>query len=134
MCDPAVLSRNDPIRNSGGPYQVVAPSDIAPPENPNVALHVLSQDDILRTVQDFKTAAHNAIFSAGFDGVEVHGAHGYLIDEFLQDTSNQRTDIWGGTIANRSRFALEIMKEVVKVVGEERVSIRLSPFNDLKGM
>jgi 2,4-dienoyl-CoA reductase-like NADH-dependent reductase (Old Yellow Enzyme family) len=81
----------------------------------------------------FKQAAINAK-EAGFDGVEVHGASGYLITQFLESGSNQRTDDYGGSIANRSRFALEVLKEVSDVLGPERVGIKLSPaggYNDM---
>ncbi|KAJ7949725.1 12-oxophytodienoate reductase [Quillaja saponaria] len=71
--------------------------------------------------------AQNAI-EAGFDGVEIHGAHGYLIDQFLKDKVNDRTDNYGGSLENRSRFALEIVEAVANEIGAERVGIRLSPF------
>ena len=70
---------------------------------------------------------------AGFDGVELHGANGYLIDQFLQDVSNRRTDEYGGSIENRSRFALEVIEAVSKAIGQERTAIRLSPWNDVHG-
>ncbi|MDF5507545.1 alkene reductase, partial [Vibrio parahaemolyticus] len=72
---------------------------------------------------------------AGFDGVEIHGANGYLIDNFLRDGSNLRTDEYGGSVENRARFLLEIVKEVVEVWGPGRVGLRTSPlngFNDMK--
>lgn len=77
-------------------------------------------------VRDFRHAARNAI-SAGFDGVEVHGANGYLLDQFLRSSTNQRTDDYGGSIENRARLLLEVMREVVEEVGRERVGLRLSP-------
>lgn len=69
-----------------------------------------------------------------FDGVEIHGANGYLIDQFIQDNVNQRTDEYGGSIENRNRFALEVTDAVVKVIGAERTAIRLSPFSTFQGM
>ncbi|KAK3200339.1 hypothetical protein Dsin_023754 [Dipteronia sinensis] len=72
-------------------------------------------------------AARNAI-EAGFDGVEIHGAHGYLIDQFLKDEVNDRTDQYGGSIENRCRFALEIVEAIANEIGAHRVGIRLSPF------
>ena len=102
------------------------------PENPDVQVHALTHEEILQTIQDYRTAARNAI-RAGFDGVEVHGGNGYLVDEFLQDNSNQRRDQWGGTIENRSRFGLEVMREVIEEVSEKRASIRLSPFSTFQG-
>ncbi|KAJ7673852.1 hypothetical protein DFH06DRAFT_750779 [Mycena polygramma] len=78
-------------------------------------------------------AAKNAI-RAGFDGVEVHAANGYLIDQFIQDVSNHRTDEYGGSPANRSRFALEVLDAVTKAVGDERTGIRLSPWSPFQEM
>lgn len=65
--------------------------------------------------------------STGFDGVEVHGAHGYLIDQFLKDKVNDRSDEYGGSLENRCRFALEVIEAVVNEIGPDRVGIRLSP-------
>ena len=67
---------------------------------------------------------------AGFDGVEIHGAHGYLIDQFLKDQINDRTDEYGGCLQNRSRFALEVVEAIINEIGSDRVGIRLSPFAD----
>ncbi|KAJ7949721.1 12-oxophytodienoate reductase [Quillaja saponaria] len=89
----------------------------------------LRTDEIPLIVNDFRLAARNAI-EAGFDGVEIHGAHGYLIDQFLKDKVNDRTDNYGGSLENRSRFALEIVEAVANEIGAERVGIRLSPFAD----
>jgi NADPH2 dehydrogenase len=84
-------------------------------------------------VQLYATAASNAI-EAGFDGVEVHGANGYLIDQFLQDVSNKRTDEYGGTMANRVRFAQEVIDAVVKRIGPKRTAIRVSPWGRFGGL
>ncbi|KAI3499164.1 hypothetical protein L1887_34957 [Cichorium endivia] len=73
------------------------------------------------------TAARNAI-EAGFDGVEIHGAHGYLIEQFMKDQVNDRTDQYRGSLQNRCRFALEIVEAVVNEIGPDRVGIRLSSF------
>lgn len=86
----------------------------------------LDAEEIPGIVRDFRHAARNAI-SAGFDGVEVHGANGYLLDQFLKTGANQRRDDYGGSIANRSRLLLEVMREVCEEVGSERVGLRLSP-------
>lgn len=94
----------------------------------------LTEEEIVQTIGDYATAAKNAVEKAGFDGVEIHGAHGYLIDQFTQDKSNQRTDKWGGSIENRSRFALEVTKAVTAAVGAERTGIRLSPWAQFQGM
>lgn len=93
----------------------------------------MTEDDIRQTIEDYATAAKNAI-EAGFDGVEIHGANGYLIDQFLQDTCNKRTDGWGGSVEKRARFALEVTRAVVEAVGASRTAIRLSPYSDFQGM
>ncbi|KAL7935985.1 FMN-linked oxidoreductase [Trichoderma chlorosporum] len=94
----------------------------------------LTMEEIKILVQDFAAAARRAVFDAEFDGVEVHGGYGYLVDQFIQDTSNQRTDCYGGSVENRSRFALEVMRAVVDAVGPERSAIRLSPWCSWQGM
>lgn len=81
----------------------------------------------------FKRAAVNAI-EAGFDGVEVHAANGYLIDQFLRDGSNKRQGPYGGSIQNRARFLFEVMKEVTSAVGADRVGVRISPLNSYNSM
>ncbi len=86
----------------------------------------LETDEIAGVVDDFRSAAANAI-RAGFDGVEVHGAHGYLIDAFLRDGSNLRSDRYGGSIENRARFLLEVMAAVIGEIGADRSGIRISP-------
>ena len=93
----------------------------------------LETDEIPGIVEQFRQGAENAK-AAGFDGVELHGAFGYLIDQFLQDCSNQRTDEYGGSIENRSRFLLEVVGAVVEVWGGEYVGIKLSPSNTFYGM
>lgn len=93
----------------------------------------LEIEEITGIVEQFRQGAKNAL-AAGFDGVELHGAFGYLIDQFLQDGSNQRTDEYGGSIENRSRFLLEVVAAVVDVWGGERVGIKLSPSNTFYGM
>ncbi|KAF2085266.1 NADH:flavin oxidoreductase/NADH oxidase family protein [Saccharata proteae CBS 121410] len=94
----------------------------------------LTEEEIWGFIGDYATAAKNAVEKAGFDGVEIHGAHGYLIDQFTQDVSNKRTDAWGGSIENRSRFAVEVAKAVTSAVGPDRVGIRLSPYSNFQGM
>jgi len=93
------------------------------------------------TVEEIKTysqwyaaAADKAVNQAGFDGVELHFANGYLPDQFLQDVSNQRADEYGGSIENRARFPLEIIEAVSDAVGEDRVGFRISPWNPWQGM
>jgi N-ethylmaleimide reductase len=94
----------------------------------------LETQEIAGVVEQFRRGAERAK-EAGFDGVEIHGANGYLIDQFLRDGSNQRTDSYGGSIENRARFMLEVTSAVVGVWGADRVGIRLSPngtFNDMR--
>ncbi|KAI3494771.1 hypothetical protein L1887_40382 [Cichorium endivia] len=92
----------------------------------------LNTNEISGIVNDYRIAARNAI-EAGFDGAEIHGAHGYLIDQFLKDEINDRTDEYGGSIENRCRFALEVLESVVNEIGANRVGIRLSPFANYMG-
>lgn len=93
----------------------------------------LKEDEIWGYIKDYAQGAKNSI-AAGFDGVEIHGANGYLIDQFTQDTCNKRSDAWGGSIDKRSRFGLEVAKAVVDAVGAEKVGIRLSPFSTFQSM
>lgn len=86
----------------------------------------LEAGEIPGIVNDFRTAARHAI-EAGFDGVEIHGAHGYLLDAFLRDGANKRTDAYGGSIENRARFLLEVMAAVTAEIGADKVGIRISP-------
>ncbi|WP_151448879.1 alkene reductase [Lacisediminimonas profundi] len=93
----------------------------------------LAMDEIAGIVDEFRRAAANAI-RAGFDGVEIHGANGYLIDQFLRDGANQRADRYGGSVENRCRFALEVVDAVVAEIGAGRVGIRLSPVAPVNGL
>lgn len=93
----------------------------------------LSESEIHEYIGNFAQAARNAI-AAGFDGVELHGANGFLIDQFTQDTCNQRTDSWGGNIENRARFAVEVTRAMVNAIGADRVAIKLSPWSPDQGM
>ncbi len=85
-------------------------------------------------IESFVTAARLAVGPAGFDGVELHGANGYIIDQFLNAASNQRTDGWGGSIDGRIRFATETARRVAAAIGKERVGLRISPFGVFNGM
>ncbi|GAA0583496.1 alkene reductase [Paractinoplanes ferrugineus] len=88
----------------------------------------LTEDEILATIADFAAAARNAV-EAGFDGVEIHGANGYLVQQFLAANANRRTDRWGGDVAGRIRFAVEVAKATAAAIGPNRVGIRISPAN-----
>ena len=94
----------------------------------------MTRDEIKQTVADFAHAARNAV-EAGFDGVEVHGANGYLIQQFLSTNVNLRSDEYGGPIENRARFLFEVVDAVIAAIGKERTGLRLSPgseFNDIR--
>eukprot|EP00906_Rhabdomonas_costata_P004750 RCo007046 len=95
--------------------------------------HALTVEEIKQTVQDYATAAKNAL-AAGFDGVQVHSANGYLPDQFLQSCSNKREDAYGGSIENRLRFLKEVLEAVCAAIGKERVWVRFSPNGDFNGM
>jgi 2,4-dienoyl-CoA reductase-like NADH-dependent reductase (Old Yellow Enzyme family) len=88
----------------------------------------MNEADIREVVQQFASAAKNAI-EAGFDGVEIHGANGYLLDTFVHDNINDRTDTYGGSLENRLRFPLEVVDAVVAQIGRERTAIRVAPFH-----
>jgi len=93
----------------------------------------MSNEDIVQAQNEYVQAAKNAM-KAGFDGVEIHAANGYLIDQFINSTSNKRSDEYGGSIENRSRFALEIAQKVVDAIGAEKTGIRISPYGAFNGM
>jgi 2,4-dienoyl-CoA reductase-like NADH-dependent reductase (Old Yellow Enzyme family) len=93
----------------------------------------LRLDEMARIVEDFQTAARNAM-AAGFDGVQIHASNGYLIDEFLRDSTNHRTDRYGGTILNRVRLLCEVTQGVADAVGADRTGVRLSPNGETQGV
>jgi N-ethylmaleimide reductase len=118
----------------------VAPSPIPPPgkayipagSQPYETPHALTIDEIGEVVEQFRHAARIAR-DAGFDGVEIHGANGYLIDQFLRSGTNQRTDEYGGSVANRCRFLLEVTRAVMDEWDDHRVGVRLSPGGTTNG-
>lgn len=124
--DPKVLEKE------GLPDAFIAPSPIGIKNKDSKLPREATVAEIKEYVQLYATAASNAI-KAGFDGVELHGANGYFIDQFLQDVSNQRTDEYGGSVENRVRFAKEIVDAVVKNVGAKRTAIRVSPWGRYQG-
>jgi N-ethylmaleimide reductase len=99
---------------------------------PYVQARALAIDEIPRLIADYATAARNAI-DAGFDGVQLHAANGYLIDQFLRDNSNMRTDAYGGPIENRVRLLREVVAALADTVGAERTAVRLSPNGEVQG-
>lgn len=119
-----------------GPSAVVAAGDMytdAEGMKPHPMPQAMTEADIKAAIAEFVLAAKNAV-AAGFDGIELHGANGYLLEQFIRPNSNLRTDRYGGTIENRARFTLEVADAVIKAVGKDKVGIRLSPygvFNDM---
>ena len=121
--------------------QAVAPSAIAPGAEMFTAEGMkdiptpreLGQNEIKEVIEEFRKAAAAAI-EAGADGVEIHGANGYLIQQFLSENSNHRQDAYGGSIENRARFAIEVTKAVIDEIGAERTGIRFSPQGTLNGI
>lgn len=114
------------VAAKGQVYTAEGPKDFVTPRE-------LTGDEVRATIGDFVAAARNAV-DAGFDGVELHGANGYLIHQFLAPGSNRRTDEWGGTPENRVRFAVETARAVAAEIGAARTGLRLSPgnpFNDI---
>jgi NADPH2 dehydrogenase len=118
----------DVLKQEGG-FDLVAPSPI--PFNGNIP-HELTILEIKDYVRLYSKAASNAIM-AGFDGVELHAANGCLLDQFLQTVSNERTDEYGGSVDNRVRFPLEVLKAVVEAVGAERTAVRIGPWTTFQG-
>lgn len=126
--------------DTNGGHEVVAPSAIAidgqtrtyEGKKPFPVPRALSTTELPGIVQEFVTASLNAI-GAGFDGVELHSANGYLLHEFLAPSSNQRDDAYGGSPANRARFVIEVAQAVADAVGADRVGIRISPEHNVQG-
>lgn len=122
--------------------KVLAPSPIAAPGEmwtdaeglkPHPVPLEMSESDIQNAIKEYAHASQLAI-EAGFDGVEIHGANGYLIDQFINTASNHRRDQWGGSLENRIRFPIEVAKACVQAIGANRVGIRLSPYGVFNGM
>lgn len=126
--------------NSGG-LTPIAPSPVPLPDTihtatghrPAVIPREMTSDDIRTTVADFADAARKAV-AAGFEGVEVHGANGYLLHQFLGRGTNHRTDAYGGTVEGRVRFVAEVVRAVADAIGPERVGLRISPGLTVNGM
>jgi NADPH2 dehydrogenase len=122
---------DEDIAESEG-INILSPTTI-PVDSEGAKPKAMDSSDIERFVEYYAQAAKNAI-EAGFDGVELHGANGFLIDQFIQDVSNDRKDKYGGGIENRSRFALEAVKAVANAIGAHRTGIRLSPWSTFQNM
>ncbi|KAG0649805.1 Chanoclavine-I aldehyde reductase fgaOx3 [Hyphodiscus hymeniophilus] len=119
------------VINADG-FDYVSSSAVATEEGLPVP-RALTEEEIVQFITDYANAAKSAI-AAGFDGVEIHGANGYLVDQFTQDNCNKRTDSWGGSVENRARFAIEVTKSIIDAVGAKRTAIRFSPWNDMNAM
>ena len=131
LSDPSFLNGAKPVSASA----IAAdghPSHVRPIKPYDVP-HALNIDEIQQIILDYRQAAINAKH-AGFDGVEIHGANGYLLDQFLQDNSNLRTDCYGGSLENRARLLLEVTKTVCEVWGADRVGVHLAPRCDAQSM
>jgi N-ethylmaleimide reductase len=117
------------------PSPIAAPGKVFTPDGLHdfVTPHELSDADIAQTITDYAEAARNAV-DAGFDGVEVHGANGYLIHQFLAPNTNERADSWGGSVAGRIRFAVEAVAAVAAEIGPERTALRISPGMSMNGI
>ncbi|KAI9065374.1 NADH:flavin oxidoreductase/NADH oxidase [Trametes sanguinea] len=126
-------AKYDELKKEDPDFPYVAPSAI-PLKGSKEAPRALTIPEIREYIQLFAQAASNAVWGAGFDGVEIHGANGYLVDEFIQDVSNQRTDEYGGSIENRCRFALQVVAAVSQAVGAKKTAIRLSPWSSFQDM
>jgi NADPH2 dehydrogenase len=130
------------LQEKGG-YPLVAPSPIPVPTRaddktsstspPPPIPRALTVEEISEYVRLYATAAENAVLRAGFDGVEIHAANGFLPDQFMQTNSNSRTDEYGGSVRNRARFMLEVAGTISRAIGAEKVGIRLSPWLTYQG-
>ena len=133
-----IRSTFPPVRAILAPSAVTAAGEMytdAEGMKPNAAPIAMTEADIGATIEEYAQAARNAL-TAGFDGIELHAANGYLLEQFIRPTSNRRTDRYGGSIEGRSRFVLEVADSVIAAIGKDRVGIRLSPFgvfNDMPG-
>jgi 2,4-dienoyl-CoA reductase-like NADH-dependent reductase (Old Yellow Enzyme family) len=131
ISDPSLLGGAAPVAPSAIPAQ--GHVSLLRPERPYPVPRALRLEEIPGLVADYRRAAENAL-AAGFDGVELHGANGYLLDQFLQDSSNTRTDAYGGPVENRARLMLEAVDAAISVWGAGRVGLHLAPRCDSHSM
>lgn len=119
---------NPALEDESVPFEYVSASDVQLTGLRDKHPRPLTIPEIKEYIADFGKAAANAV-QAGFDGIEVHAANGYLCDQFTQDVTNKRTDEFGGSIEGRCKFVLEIMREVCRAVGQDRAAVRFSPWS-----
>src|SRR6266567_5134717 len=136
--DPRQLAKEAEATGKDLPYVSASPIRLSiahfrQPTDPDPAPRALTVEEISEYIEFYAQAAENAVLKAGFDGVELHGANGYLVDQFLQDVSNERTDKYGGSVENRARFALDALDAIVKRVGPRKVGMRMSPWSVFQG-
>ncbi len=131
ISDPSLLDGQPPV----APSAIAAKGEVSllRPKRPYPVPRALALEEIAEVVEAYRRGAENAK-RAGFDGVELHGANGYLLDQFLQDGSNQRTDAYGGSIENRARLMLEAVDAAVSVFGAGRVGLHIAPRGDAHDM
>jgi len=131
ISDPSLLNGDAPV----APSAIAAEGHVSllRPQRPYPVPRALDTEELAGVVAAYKLGAENAR-KAGFDGVEIHGANGYLLDQFLQDKTNQRTDNYGGTIENRARLMLEVTDACIAVWGANRVGMHLAPRRDAHDM
>jgi N-ethylmaleimide reductase len=131
LVHPSLPGRGQPISSSATTMSGLARTYEG--KHPHVQARAMTHADIRNVVADYTAAARNAL-KAGFDGVEIHAANGYLIDQFLRDNANFRTDDYGGSIENRIRFLVEVTTAVTGAVGAVRTAVRLSPNEERQGV
>ena len=130
--NPRQLSKES-TRDQPLPYTSASPIRLSSSKPSDPTPRALTLAEISEYVEFYTQAAEKAVHKAGFDGVEIHNANGYLVDQFLQDVSNIRTDKYGGSVENRARFGLEVLDAVVKRVGPKKVGLRISPWSSYNG-
>src|SRR5262245_50799996 len=128
---PSLPGRGQPVSSSATTMAGLARTYEG--KQPHAQARAMTHDDIRSVIGDYRAAAGNAM-TAGFDGVQIHAANGYLIDQFLRDNANFRTDEYGGSIDNRIRLLVEVTSAVVAIVGADRTAVRLSPNEERQGV
>jgi N-ethylmaleimide reductase len=131
LVHPSLPGRGQPLSSSATTMPGLARTYEG--KHPYARAKAMTDDDIRAVIAEYRGAAANAV-RAGFDGVEIHAANGYLIDQFLRDNANLRTDDYGGSIDNRIRFLVEVTSAVVETVGADRTAVRLSPNEERNGV